>query len=367
MKVLIIRFSSFGDIAQALGAVDEIVGAFPNAIIHWLVREDFAEIVRCHKQIQRVLCFNRKSGLYHLFQISRQIRRQRYTHIYDAHNNLRSHLLMFFLIDYRIIRRIRFLRKPKNRFKRWLLFHWRINLFPKPYRGAQSFVEPLHQWKIKAPLVSKPGRKMSWNQGPFQFSDEILQSTLRKISALASQLKNIDDLSQTVAIVPSAAWSMKCWPVRHWKALVRILPKTKFIILGGSDDRFCRVIAEQDSERITDLSGKLSLVESCAVLSKVALTIAADTGLMHAADFMGLNCLALIGPTAFGYPRADTTTVIETQLDCKPCTKDGRGGCQQSVYQRCLVELRPETIAKIVQQLLSGPEHRTLEHSENPY
>jgi len=45
-----------------------------------------------------------------------------------------------------------------------------------------------------------------------------------------------------VALVPSAAWEMKRWPLDHWKELVLLLPNHDFAVLGGKEDLFAKIL-----------------------------------------------------------------------------------------------------------------------------
>src|SRR5688500_4090092 len=126
MKILIIRFSSFGDILQCLSVPSLIKTQYPEAQVHWAVREDSRELLDSHPKIDRVWGLSRKQGLGGLLQLARELRAQQFTHIYDAHNNLRSNVLSKF------VPAGLFVRRPKNRWKRILLFRFKKNLFSKP-------------------------------------------------------------------------------------------------------------------------------------------------------------------------------------------------------------------------------------------
>ena len=94
------------------------------------------------------------------------------------------------------------------------------------------------------------------------------------------------------------------------------------------------------------MAGKLNLVESCFAVYSSEMLISGDTGLLHVADHLGKNAIALIGPTAFGYPSGPWVEVLETNLSCRPCTKDGSGKCKDKVYQNCMVQIVPERVSQ---------------------
>jgi heptosyltransferase-2 len=149
-----------------------------------------------------------------------------------------------------------------------------------------------------------------------------------------------------IALAPSAAWKMKRWPLSYWKKVIEFCPDKKFIVLGGPEDHFCQELEDLAPERVRNLAGKLNLIESCFAVSRSDMLISADTGLLHVADHMGKNTIALIGPTAFGHPSGPWVKVLETNLNCRPCTKDGRGHCKNKVYQSCLIQITPELVCQ---------------------
>ena len=144
---------------------------------------------------------------------------------------------------------------------------------------------------------------------------------------------------------------MKRWPVKHWKTLIQLLEGYKIIILAGPNDTFCKEIANIDTSRVINLAGKTSILESCYIVSKSKIVVSGDTGFMHTADLFNTKCIALIGPTAFGYPFGTSVTILEEDLPCKPCTKDGRGKCKQNIWQKCMVDINPEYVLQHIKMI----------------
>lgn len=322
-KLLIIRFSSFGDIIQGLPAISAVKSKYPQAEIHWLVRSDFRQVVEAHPQLARLWSFDKKLGILGLLSLAVELQRQGYSHIYDAHNNVRSLLLVAVL---RLLSLLQFRKQPnvttrsKNRLKRFLYFKAKLKVLPEPFRGSISFLEPLKKWHIPQEMPPTPQF----------FTNTKAPNTLPE---------------KFIALVPSAAWPNKRWPVEHWQKLVPLLAPWKLVILGGPQDTFCADIAASAPSQTINLAGQLSLGESCAVVAQSRLTISADTGLLHAADHLGTANIGLIGPTAFGYTSQPQSAILETALYCKPCSKDGRTPCINPVYQKCMKDISPEQVA----------------------
>lgn len=330
-KVLIIRFSSFGDIVQCTSVIDLIRQHSPEAQVDWVTRIEFVNLVKLNHNVNQVWGFDRKLGLWGLIKFALELKKQKYTHVYDAHNNVRSSILKLFLYN-PFVQKPYWITRSKNRIKRLLLFTFRINLLDKPFRSMKSFRDPLLAWGL---VPDGANKVVTWDY-PVE--------TLQKTKVYVEKTK--------IVLVPSAAWEMKRWPVEHFQKLIQIMPKHEFIILGGKEDTFCEDIKAVAPERVENLAGKLSLVESCALVSQSKIVISADTGLLHVADVMGISGLSLMGPTAFGFTTGKQIKTMEVDLACRPCTKDGRGKCSQDVYKKCLVNITPDHVKSEILKLL---------------
>ena len=127
MKILIIRFSSIGDLTQSLSLPAFVKSYVPQAEIHFVTRQDLSSIVLNHPDIYKVWTLDRNQGFIGLFKLIRELNKQKFTHIYDAHNNLRSFFIRTFVSSQKTLAR------PMLRFKRFLLIYFQINLFEKPF------------------------------------------------------------------------------------------------------------------------------------------------------------------------------------------------------------------------------------------
>ena len=194
-KFLIIRFSSIGDIIQCMGIISGIREKFPDAEIHWITRKDMASILTIDKRIHKIWAFDKTAGLKGLLKIAGQLRKERYDYIYDAHSNIRSNVLKLILSPFPNHKPYILLRN-KKRWKRFLLFQMGINRFEWPFRGMESFREPLKKWGI----TRFPEQQQNW-----YFPEDC-----------SSRWGNRIGLS-TITLVPSANWEMKRWPKEHWR------------------------------------------------------------------------------------------------------------------------------------------------------
>ncbi len=321
-KALFVRFSSLGDITQALAAALALKQEYPALELHWIVRADFKSYLEQFSTVDRIWSLERSEGISGLLHLSRELNLENYDLVYDAHSNVRSHLLCFAL---RLLRpRISIIRRSKERFKRMMLFRFRKNYYPKPFRGAISFIKPLEKFLNKSLTIPLP--QMKPTNGPAQ-----------------------------ILLAPSAAWEMKRWPVPYWRKLIELMSKENFVLLGGKEDEFLTEIQKKAPDRVVNKAAIWNWNETLSAIQNAKLVISGDTGVLHMADLLGVPAIALIGPTAFGYPFRKSSAVLETQLYCKPCSKDGRGKCVNRTYKKCLFDVSPEKVQWAAEEILGRP------------
>jgi len=339
-KILIIRFSSFGDVLQTLSVVASLKNQWPEAEIHWVTRSEFVPLMENHPSLTKAWGLHKNDGLGGLFKLAHDLQNESFDRIYDAHNNLRSHFLCFFLAGMSLLQflmlksPLRFpviLRRSIKRWKRFLLFRLRINQFEQPFSGQRDLLEPLSQWGISNSLPPPP---------QLFIAPQVEQNLNRHLSLISKSF---------IALAPSAAFPLKRWPIPHWKSLLQIWlladNKINFVLLGGPEDHFLNELTQIDPHRVFNLAGKLSLSESAGVIKRSKLLIANDTGLLHAGEQLGHPTIALMGPAPFGFPsRTATTRILELHLHCRPCSKHGQGPCRNTHYQWCLVGITPEMV-----------------------
>ncbi len=326
MKILIIRFSSIGDVAQALSIPGFLLEADPKTEVHFATRADLAPLAQNNPFIQKVWPLDKGTGISGLFRLIQQLRRERFTHIYDAHNNLRSFLIRLCIPSPKKLVR------PMFRFKRLMLLKFHVNLFEKPFSGQRDLIQPLAKWNYNFKLPKIPQIFLN-------------QATVDEAFAILSKFS----LQEYYVLVPSATYELKRWPISHWQRLIEINSEKKFVVLAGKDDSFT---AHLDVfKNVINLTGKTTLLQSAAVIRNAIAVVSNDTGLLHIAEQLGKPAIALMGPAPFGFPSRPLTVILERELKCRPCSKHGQGPCVNPVFQDCLRSISPEHVSERLNQI----------------
>lgn len=304
---------------------------FDKPEIHWITRKDMASILRTDPHIKRVWDFDRKKGLRGLIRMAREMKKENYDFIYDAHLNIRSYtvrLVINSFIQHFFSKKTELVIRKKYRINRFLFFRLgKKDAIPQPFRGMISFQKPLRKYGIDF----KQNINKEWI-----FPDSVKNSVAE---LLRSEGVSIDN--KTITIIPSAAWELKRWPLEHWKKLVKIMPDYRFIVLAGPDDVFTREISEIAPERVLNLAGRTNLNESFYLVHISTFIVSADTGFLHAADLFARDGIAFMGPTAFGHTTGETIKVMEIELPCRPCSKEGNSECKIAETKKCLFDITP--------------------------
>jgi glycosyltransferase involved in cell wall biosynthesis/ADP-heptose:LPS heptosyltransferase/predicted O-methyltransferase YrrM/ubiquinone/menaquinone biosynthesis C-methylase UbiE len=112
-------------------------------------------------------------------------------------------------------------------------------------------------------------------------------------------------------------------------------------------------IAEQGIRTI-NLSGKLSLRQSAAILKRCRLATGAETSLAHMAAALKVPHVILIGGGHFGrfMPYSPLTTLAALPLDCYGCNWKCRYD-QEKIY--CIRDLKPFVLAEALEQTYQKP------------
>lgn len=336
-KVLVIRFSSIGDIIQCMSVINPLYNQL-DAEVHWISRSDFAPMLSTHPKLSKIWSYDKNSGLLGLWRMVKVLRKQDFDYVYDAHQNIRSFIVRTLLGLPRVNPKCQFTVRRKMRIRRFFFFQLRAKgALPYPYRAVISFLKPLKRWGID---IAKT-YDTAW-----RFTPEVIERGNELLGHLLEHPK-------VVTIVPSAAWELKRWPISYWQKLVEQMGDYSFVILAGPTDEFTKDIQKIAPDRVVNLAGKTNLQESFYIISQSNIVVSADTGFLHAADLFRRKGIALMGPTAFGYPTGDSIKVLEINgLKCRPCTKAGNTKCKlPQEYRACLLDIKPPQVIETIQAL----------------
>jgi len=120
-----------------------------------------------------------------------------------------------------------------------------------------------------------------------------------------------------------AGMAAKRWPRRHWKTLIEkfLMEGWRVVVVGGKEDPPLSRILEPH-ERFLDLSGRLSVTRTTALLERADLYIGADSGPAHLAASTRTTSVVLFSGTNNPHqwrPWSRRSLVLRKRVSCSPC------------------------------------------------
>ena len=329
-KILLIRFSSIGDIVLTTPVIRCIRQQLPDAELHVLTKSAYHSIYSANPYFNKVY---EVAG--NLKEIIRVLREERYDYIVDLHRNWRS-------------LRVRFaLRKPSSSFpkldfQKFLYTKLKIGKLPNVHIVDRYFkaVEKLgvHNDGQGLDFFFNEGDELHYEDLPEVFHDGF------------------------VAVVIGGQHATKILPVDKVVAVCEILDYPVILVGGPEDAARGELIKEKLGSYVGNSCGSLTLGQSASLLKLADAVLTNDTGMMHIAAALRKPIVSVWGNTVpeFGmYPYLPQgmkpATIVENKnLRCRPCDKLGYAKCPKGHFD-CMNLLNVNQIAeKIRAELSSG-------------
>ncbi len=331
--ILVIRFSSLGDIALMLPMLRELRRGYPGGEIHLATKSQYSGLFEGNLDIDFMhsLPDNTLASSLKLF---RDLVKIDFDMVIDAHGVLRSVLISTFLSAGKKVR------IDKEQLKKTLLIKGSVNYYKDIHTQAERYLD----------LAARSGVALS---GERRLIDIPRAADIRAGALLAEA--GIEDIP-LVAFAPGARWPAKQWPGEYFSDLVSALAARGFgcVMTGSAGEKdLCETIKGR-SARTLNAAGMLSVMESAALLGKCRLLVTNDSAPLHLAESAGTPVVAFFGPTVreFGFfPGLPESRVLERDLACRPCSRNGSKECRFGTRE-CLVSITPETALEAVLEIL---------------
>ncbi len=304
-KILIIRFSSIGDIVLTTPVI-RCLRQQLGAEIHFLVKKQFAIVLLNNPFIEKIHEFDGD-----LLSTWQTLRRENFDLVVDLHKNLRSFILRILLF------------KKVISYKKMPLRRWLRTKFAKKLPGDPHICHRFLQ-EVQKINVRDDGEGL-----------DFFVSEKNEIA-----LEPEGSYTHKVAIIPGAQHFTKCIRDELIENIIESNTRILFYLLGGK-------LEEKRGGRLGKLHntknycGKINLQQSASIIQQSDYVISGDTGLMHVAAAQKKNIIAIWGSTVkeFGYGpyygknKKKHINVEVDNLDCRPCTKIGKSTCPKGHFK----------------------------------
>ncbi|MDP1620716.1 MAG: glycosyltransferase family 9 protein [Bacteroidales bacterium] len=145
---------------------------------------------------------------------------------------------------------------------------------------------------------------------------------------------------------PKSKGSAREWGLENFSKLINLLPAEKYnIMITGTreEGEMMTEFLENHRERITDMTGKLSLGELISLISSSDGLVAASTGPLHLAAAVGIRAIGLYAPMRPIFPQrwapiGKNATYLVLENNCSDCRKTMDCTCIRSITPESILE-----------------------------
>jgi ADP-heptose:LPS heptosyltransferase len=309
MKILIVRFSSIGDIVLTTPIVRCVKTKYPNCEIHFLTKLAFTSILEENPHIDKLIGIKKS-----IKEVLPELLLENYDHVVDLHKNIRTLSLK------------KALKKPsssfsKLNFKKWLLVALKMNFMPKihvveRYFQAVKVLDVTNDQQVCDFFISE------------QNHVDVFQTFHLKPKSF-------------VGIAIGAQFATKRLPYEKLMQLIQGIQEP-ILLLGGPSDLAMAEKIQKETLRpnVQSTCGLFNLQQSASIVSQAKKIVTHDTGLMHIASCFEIPIVSIWGNTVpslgmFPYSPQKPSNFTVHQVDhltCRPCSKIGSSKCPKGHF-----------------------------------
>jgi ADP-heptose:LPS heptosyltransferase len=316
-KILVLRFSSIGDIVLTSPVLRCLKKQIPGAEVHYLTKKMFLPVVEANPNIDKIYSIEKEVA-----EIANQLKEENYDFVVDLHHNLRTTQVKAAL------------KKPSASFpklnvEKWLKVNLKVNRLPNIHIVDRYFdaVKPLN--------VKNDGAGLDYF---------IPANAEVSLADLPGSHRN-----GYIGFVIGAKHFTKQLPLHKIVSLCKKID-SPVVLLGGKEDvEKAKEIEQAVSGKIYNACGKYGINQSASLVKQAKKIITHDTGLMHIAAAFKKDIISVWGNTIpeFGMypymPGKDSHIVEVKNLSCRPCSKIGYKACPKKHF-KCMEDINEEEI-----------------------
>jgi ADP-heptose:LPS heptosyltransferase len=318
-KILVIRFSSIGDIVLTTPVVRCLKKQL-GAEVHFLTKKGFEKILLNNPNIDRVFSIEKKVA-----EIIEALKAEHYDYVIDLHNNIRSWQVKNAL-------GVKSYSFDKLNFKKWLMVNLKINRLP------HTHIVDRYLATVKDLGVLNDGQGLDYfipKEDEVDVVQFLTENFTRKLPPQYFDSKSENKLSY-VAFVIGAAHATKRLPLDKIVEICNGL-NLPILLLGGKEDKATGdAIVIKSTHYVFNFCGMLNLNQSAFVVKQAHKVITHDTGLMHIAAAFHKNIIAVWGNTIPEFGMTAYTNEVDNfevkGLKCRPCSKIGHQKCPKGHF-----------------------------------
>ncbi|PJA08593.1 MAG: heptosyltransferase [Flavobacteriales bacterium CG_4_10_14_0_2_um_filter_32_8] len=310
-KILIIQTAFIGDVILATSIVEKLNDFYPESKIDFLLRKGNESLFENHPIINEVLIWDKKNKKYdNLKAISRSVKNAKYDVVVNLHRFASSGLIT-----------------ALSGAKLKLGFNKNPLSFLYTNKISHIIGDGKHEIERNQLLITS----ITDNQA----SQPKLYPSKKDYSTIEIYKKR-----NYICLAPTSVWFTKQLPKEKWVKLIhKINDQWNIYLLGASSDLTqCEAIQKlSNNNTVVNLAGRLSFLESAALMQTAKMNYVNDSAPLHIASAMNAPVTAYFCSTipSFGFrPLSDSSTIVEVQekLKCRPCGLHGKKECPEGHF-----------------------------------
>ncbi len=323
MKILVVRFSSIGDVVLTTPIVRCLKEQLPNATIHFITKKNFVSLIDQNPNIDRVIAIQSSIN-----EVISDLKKEKYDWVIDLHKNVRTLSLKQKL-------KVPSRSFPKMNIEKWMLVKFKLDRMPKIHIVDRYFETVKHL-----------GVKNDFLPCDFYISSD----------SNVSIINSFDIQTSFLAIAIGAQFSTKRLPLNKLKEIISKINYPIVLVGGQMDaDLAATLISSFPDKIIKNACGEFTLQQSASIVKQSKVLLTNDTGLMHIASCFEVPIVSVWGntvPSLGMYPyfpkSPELFSIHEVKnLNCRPCSKIGYKTCPKSHFNCMNLQNSSEIIEDI--------------------
>ena len=321
-KILIIRFSSIGDVILTSPIV-RCIKDQTGAELHYLTKASMTSLVNNNPYVDKVIPFEKEDA-----SLIDRLRDEGYDLIVDLHHNLRSRKISLKL-------KTQVIRFYKANIEKWLKVNLKWDRLPKQHLVDRYFDA------LRRIGVQNDGKGLDF------FIDEKDREKAKEWTSNHSSI---------VCISLGASFFTKRIPVSKIISWIASFDESRIILIGGKDVLSdAQGIENHFGQKIINLCGEINLQTSAAIIEHSNVLISGDTATMHMGAALGTPLISVWGNTIpefgmsayYGTQENRNVNLEVPNLSCRPCSKLGHGECPKGHF-KCMMDQSDSRLIKEV-------------------
>lgn len=341
-RVLIARFSSFGDVALLVPVVSSVAIAYPQVHFTVMTKNSFVQMFEQLNFNVSVIGIDvdRSNGFVSLVKIISKTCGFKFTHLADEHNVIRTRIMRLFMPFFYTKRKT----LDKGRMEKTAMIESKITQ-PPLKSTTQRYLDVFI--------------KLGFDKAKLNFTSifEFQTNNINYLSGIAPQ-----KVGKWIGIAPFSKHDGKTLPFAKIEQLVSVLtnyPDTTLFLFGAGKKEMHKVekLSKQFPDKVI-LLDRMRLKRELILISHLDLMVSMDSANMHLASICNVPVVSVWGATHpslgfYGYNQ-DLDNVVQVDLPCRPCSVYGENPCQFSgdkEYQ-CLKSINIEDILSKINRII---------------